>query len=193
MQCNCISIHWCFPSDGPNVSTPILLYVSIRGRETWRETYQSNQCTTSYDTYVPRRYYASMLTQDRTFLDGLQGEPINGASKALWPVMMTYLKLWKCRPPRPIARMNLPVWAIRCQLYTSKVHTKVNDFRWWFFYSNRAAEEESLPPTTGLLVFNETLRSNDLEKGWESRPHLPSPVNCGLEFDTTRHQYTLEK
>ena len=29
-----------------------------------------------------------------------------------------------------------------CQLYTSKVYTKVNDFR-WFLYSNRAAEGES--------------------------------------------------
>ena len=35
-----------------------------------------------------------------------------------------------------------------CQLYKSKVYTKVNEYR-WFLYSNRAAEGESLPPTTG--------------------------------------------
>ena len=35
-----------------------------------------------------------------------------------------------------------------CQLYKSKVYTKVNEFR-WFLYSNRADEGERLPPTTG--------------------------------------------
>ena len=32
-----------------------------------------------------------------------------------------------------------------------------------------------------------TLRSNDLEKG-RGKPS-PSPVDCGWEFDTTRHHY----
>ena len=40
-----------------------------------------------------------------------------------------------------------------CQLYTSKIFTKVNDFR-WLLYSNCTAEEEILPPTTGSLTMH---------------------------------------
>ncbi len=36
-----------------------------------------------------------------------------------------------------------------CQLYTSKVYTKVNEFR-VFLYSNRAAEQEILPQQLAL-------------------------------------------
>ena len=46
------------------------------------------------DTDVLMRYLASMLKQDRTCLDGLQGDPKNGAAKCLWHVTMTYLMLW---------------------------------------------------------------------------------------------------
>ena len=77
------------------------------------------------------------------------------------------------------------------QLYTSKVYTKVNDFR-WFLYSNRAAEG-SVPPTTGPLTL-ESQRAHYVANIWrkagEIHPRLPSPVDCGWEIDTTRHHYT---
>ena len=78
-----------------------------------------------------------------------------------------------------------------CQLYKSKVYTKVNEYR-WFLYSNRAAEGESLPPTTGSLTLH-IRRAYYIAMIWrkagESHPRLPSPVDCGWEFDTTRHHY----
>ena len=78
-----------------------------------------------------------------------------------------------------------------CQLYKSKVCTKVNEFR-WFLYSNRAAEGESLPPTTGSLTLH-IQRAHYVAMIWrkagESHPRLPSPVDCGWEFDTTTHHY----
>ena len=43
--------------------------------------------------YIIGWYKASMLKQDRTCLDGLQGEPKKGASECLWPVMRTYLMI----------------------------------------------------------------------------------------------------
>ena len=54
-----------------------------------------------------------------------------------------------------------------CQLYTSKVYTKVDDFR-WFLYSNRADEGESSNNDwlTNTRYSTSTLHSNDLEKGW---------------------------
>ena len=81
-----------------------------------------------------------------------------------------------------------------CQLYTSKVYTKVNDFR-WFLCFNRAAEEDlkRSPPTTGSLTMH-IQRAHYVamiwRKGGESHPGLPSPVHCDWEFDTTRHHYT---
>ena len=78
-----------------------------------------------------------------------------------------------------------------CQLYKSKVYTKVNEYR-WFLYSNRAAEGERLPPTTGSLTLH-IRRAHYVAMIWrkagESHPRLPSPVDCGWEFDTTRHHY----
>ena len=79
-----------------------------------------------------------------------------------------------------------------CQLYKSKVCTEVNEFR-WCLYSNRAAEWESLPPTTGSLLTLHIQRAHYTAMIWrkagEIHPCLPSPVDCGWEFDTTRHHY----
>ena len=78
-----------------------------------------------------------------------------------------------------------------CQLYKSKVYTKVNEFR-WFLYSNRASKGESLPPTIGSLTLH-IQRAHYVAVIWRkaggSHPRLPSPVDCGWEFDTTRHHY----
>ena len=59
----------------------------------------------------------------------------------------------------------------------SLAYTKMNDFR-WFLYSNNAVEDESLPPPPNNWITNtaystSTLRSNDLEKGWEKPPEHP--------------------
>ena len=76
-----------------------------------------------------------------------------------------------------------------CQL--CKSYIKVNELR-WFLYSNRAAEGESLPPMTGSLTMH-IQRAHYVamirRKAGESHPRLPSPVDCGWEFDTTRHHY----
>ena len=77
-----------------------------------------------------------------------------------------------------------------CQLYTFKVFTKVNNCR-WFLYSNRIAEEE-IPPTTGSLTMH-IQRTHYVAMIWrkarESHPRLPSPADCGWQFDMTRHDY----
>ena len=57
-----------------------------------------------------------------------------------------------------------------CQIYTSKVYTKVNDFR-WFLYSTNATEGRVFPNNNAYSM--STLRSNDLEKGW-GKPSTPS-------------------
>ena len=68
---------------------------------------------------------------------------------------------------------------------------KVNEL-WWFLYSNHAAEGESLPPKTGSLTLH-IQRAHYvaivLRKAGERHPCHSSPVDCGGEFDTTRHHY----
>ena len=62
-----------------------------------------------------------------------------------------------------------------CQLYTSKVYTKVNDFR-WLLCSNRTAEEDSLFPTTGsltMLIQRAHYAALIWRKDVESHPSLP--------------------
>ena len=68
---------------------------------------------------------------------------------------------------------------------------RVNDFR-WFLYSTRTADDESLLSKAGSLIMY-IQRADYVAMLWrkagESHPHLPSPVDWGWEFDTTRHHY----
>lgn len=69
------------------------------------------------------------------------------------------------------------------KLYKSRVYTIVNELH-WFWCSNHA--------TTGSLTLHIQWEYN-IEMLWrkagESHLCLLSPVDCGWEFDTTRHHY----
>ena len=60
-------------------------------------------------------------------------------------------------------------------------------------YSNRAAEAESLPPTSGSLMLH-IRRAHFIAMIWRqagvSHQCLPSPAECGWDFDESRSQYT---
>ena len=53
-----------------------------------------------------------MIKQDRTCLDGLQGEPKNGASEGLWPVMMFRVPIPIARGIRPVGTIRLPTMQV---------------------------------------------------------------------------------
>ena len=78
-----------------------------------------------------------------------------------------------------------------CQLYKSKVYTKVNEFQ-WFLYSNRAAEGGESSTNnwlTNTAYSTSTLRSNDLEKG-RGKPSTP-PVSGRLWLGVWHDQTSL--
>ena len=138
------------------------------------------------------RYLASMLKQDRRCLDGLQGDPKDGALKVFMACDDDILNSLESLGQRDLSQEEYDkLERFVCQLYKSKVYTNVNEFR-WLLYSNRAADGESLPPTTGSLTLH-IRRAHYLAMLWrnagESHPRLPSPVDCGWEFDTTSHHY----
>ena len=69
------------------------------------------------------------------------------------------------------------------------VYTKMNDFR-RFLYSNNAVEGEGLYPNnwlTNTAYSTSTLRSNDLEKGWEktTEPPFSGRLCLGVWHDQT--------
>ena len=126
--------------------------------------------------------YTSMVKQDRTCLDGLQREPM----KCLWPVVMTYLMEYLDHRDLSQEGYKLqPVWTIRlptkCTTFGGSF-TPTTKMRGESFYNDWLTNSNNASSTS-------TLRSNDLVKGWENHPPLPSPINCGWEFDTTRHPY----
>ena len=94
--------------------------------------------------------------------------------------------------PRPIARRIQPVWTIRLPT----IHVQSIHQREWLSVvrsSNLTTQlGESIPLTTGSLTMH-MQRAHYVAMIWrkaeESHPRLHSPVDCGWEFDTTRHPY----
>jgi hypothetical protein len=78
-----------------------------------------------------------------------------------------------------------------CQLYKSKVRTKVKWTSLVLIPQSRSwGREFPSPPNvwlTNTVYSTDTFHSIDLEKG--SRESSAPPVDCGWEFDTTRHHY----
>lgn len=104
-------------------------------------------------------------------------------------------KIWEAseslRQVDPSPQVYYQLERFVCLLYKSKVHTRVEEFR-WFLFSNRAAEGESLPPTTGSLKLH-VQRAQYMAMVWrkasESHPSLPSPVAYGWQLLSDENTY----
>ena len=146
MQCHCISIHWCFPSDGPNVSKPTLLYMFPYGEGKLEEKPVYNKLGHILASAIPSFHALTWWDMSGRFA----GKTNEWCFKVFMTCDDDILNALKSLDHRDLSQEGIDQceW-FACQLYTSKVFTKVNDFR-WLLYSNRranyrTAEEEILP------------------------------------------------